>query len=536
MASTIVEYVMNLKDNLSPKIDDATTHVKHMESGLGSLKSMAESVGLALSAAFVVTKGFEFIKESIESAKDLITAQAEVKAGLESTNNAAGITFENIEKVTDQLYHSSTFARDQIMDMQSILVTFPAITREAFGPASQAITDMATRMHQDLKDTVIQVGKALQDPVRGSMALHRVGVNLSQEQLANIKKLVAAGDKLKAQQLIMKELQNEFAGSAQAAYNVDPVIAFSKEMGDIKDKVGELVMKVEEKLTPVLMTLIKDLKEVWHWIKENKETIIPIITVIGTYAAILGTVATVTKLWTGAVWLLNVALDANPIVLAIAAVAGLIVWLYRIHNSTETWTDSLKALWDMVKNVTGLIGIGFKSAFEDVVDNAKIFWLELKDVWNQGVHALTGMEDPLTKVIDDLKKHNSESQASYMQMMENYRNGIKMDWSGEFTNLEWLKRQHEISAKYLADKKMKSLIGKGGKGSKGGDGKDGSPAPKTKAEGQKNINIHIAYNAPLIKDFTISTINMKEGLGSLKEKVTAILEGATHDSLIVAAY
>jgi hypothetical protein len=64
---------------------------------------------------------------------------------------------------------------------------------------------------------------------------------------------------------------------------------------------------------------------------------------------------------------------------------------------------------------------------------------------------------------------------------------------------------------------------------------DKNPKPlKTKGESAKNVNIHIAYNQPLIKDFTISTTNIKEGLGKLKEMVTQILTDATHDSLIVA--
>ena len=75
-------------------------------------------------------------------------------------------------------------------------------------------------------------------------------------------------------------------------------------------------------------------------------------------------------------------------------------------------------------------------------------------------------------------------------------------------------------------------------GKQGKQGEQGKvlEAPKTKAEGQKTINIHVAYNAPLIKDFTISTTNIKEGLGELKAKVSAILTGATHDSLMVADY
>jgi len=69
----------------------------------------------------------------------------------------------------------------------------------------------------------------------------------------------------------------------------------------------------------------------------------------------------------------------------------------------------------------------------------------------------------------------------------------------------------------------------------GNMGATGSVAsPKTKAEGQKNINISVVYNSPVIGEFTIETTNIQEGLGSLKEKVAAIMTGAARDSLMVA--
>jgi hypothetical protein len=70
---------------------------------------------------------------------------------------------------------------------------------------------------EKLKQTSIQVGKALNDPIKGVTALRRVGVQLTDGQQKLIEKMVKSGDVIGAQKVVLKELNKEFGGSAQAA-------------------------------------------------------------------------------------------------------------------------------------------------------------------------------------------------------------------------------------------------------------------------------------------------------------------------------
>jgi len=79
-----------------------------------------------------------------------------------------------------------------------------------------------------------------------------------------------------------------------------------------------------------------------------------------------------------------------------------------------------------------------------------------------------------------------------------------------------------------------------GKETEGKKGKDGAAAiiadPKTKATGQKSVNIHIAINGGLIHgDFKIVTNKLGEGLGKVKDMVAEALTGAINDSQITAS-
>ena len=63
----------------------------------------------------------------------------------------------------------------------------------------------------------MQLGKALEIPEIGLSMLRRSGVVFTNEQIANVKKLLAEGKKYEAQQLILIEVQKKFGGAAKAA-------------------------------------------------------------------------------------------------------------------------------------------------------------------------------------------------------------------------------------------------------------------------------------------------------------------------------
>jgi hypothetical protein len=68
-----------------------------------------------------------------------------------------------------------------------------------------------------LQSTIIQVGKALNDPIKGVSALRRVGVQLSEDQEKQIKTLIEQNDLYGAQSIILDELTTQFGGRFAAA-------------------------------------------------------------------------------------------------------------------------------------------------------------------------------------------------------------------------------------------------------------------------------------------------------------------------------
>ena len=181
-----LDYVINIKDgdfggatNAKSQMQGMDDAVAHTHEGLGSLKDMAMEVGTAIAGAFAVEKVIEFGKESFEVYQKTAQAQAQIVAGIKSTAGAAGLSLDELTDSAERLAHKTLFTPEQTEQAEAVQLTFTNIKGAIFNEAIPAIEDLATRMGGDgpgdLKGSAVQVDKALQDPIKGIVALHRVG-------------------------------------------------------------------------------------------------------------------------------------------------------------------------------------------------------------------------------------------------------------------------------------------------------------------------------------------------------------------------
>lgn len=192
----------------------------------------------ALGAGFAYAVG-----QAAEAEKIMAQTEAVVK----STGMAAGLTAEQIGSMSGRLSQLSAVDDEVIQSGANLLLTFKAVKSDAFEPAMQAALDMSTAMGTDLKGSVIQVGKALEDPIRGLAALRRSGVSFTADQQAVIKALVNTGKSAEAQKLILEELNKQFGGSAAASAKT-----YTGQLALLKINTDNLAQAIGEKLLPPL--------------------------------------------------------------------------------------------------------------------------------------------------------------------------------------------------------------------------------------------------------------------------------------------
>jgi hypothetical protein len=190
-----------------------------------------------------VMKAVGFARGALEEWNQGQQAEAQVKASLISTKGVSGKQYGDLQNQADKLQDVTLFENDVTLKAQSILLTFTKVRGEIYDRAIPAIQDMATKMGTDLNSATLQVGKALNDPIQGVNALRRAGVQLDDQQKKLIETYVKSGQIQKAQEIILKELNTEFGGSAQAAAKAGTggMTQLNNKFKDLKEQSGALL-------------------------------------------------------------------------------------------------------------------------------------------------------------------------------------------------------------------------------------------------------------------------------------------------------
>lgn len=259
MATRQVNIVVKARDEAKRKI-----------AGIAAVTdTLSTSLRRAALAGLAFFSGRALLRQGQEITNIMVQEEAAAKKleqALIATGGAAGFSAEQLQQYADDLQDVTTFGDDAIVTAESILATFKQIKGDVFKETLLRSLDIATALGRtkDLTAQIIQLGKAVNDPVKGMAALNEVGIQFNETQAKQIKKYVAANDVLSAQRVILKELETQFAGQAFAAARGSGAIE------QMKNEIVELKKEIGEELLPVI---IESAKGITEWSRDNKESI-----------------------------------------------------------------------------------------------------------------------------------------------------------------------------------------------------------------------------------------------------------------------
>ncbi|MFA5989680.1 MAG: phage tail length tape measure family protein [Sphingomonas sp.] len=226
---------------------------KSMQAFGDRLTGIGANLSIGLTAPLVA-----FGTTAVTAANESAAALAQVEAALDSMGPVAGKTSEQLQKAAEDLQHLSTFDDDDILkSVTANMLTFGNITGDVFDRAQQAALNLSARLGQDLQSSTIQVGKALNDPIKGIKALSRVGVSFTDQQKAQIEAMVGVGDVAGAQAIILGELDKQYGGAAKAARDATPTAATVDAWRNFQETVGAIVADVLPPLTNILTGVLE---------------------------------------------------------------------------------------------------------------------------------------------------------------------------------------------------------------------------------------------------------------------------------------
>ncbi len=384
---------------------DVLTDVSKFQQGLTSagakLKSFGDNasrMGATLSKSVtlpIVGIGIA----AVGAFSDAEKVQAQTQAALSSTGKAAGVTAAHISALANSLSMLSGTDDETIQSSENLLLTFTNIQNQVgknndiFDQATKAVLDMSTAMGQDTKSSAVMLGKALNDPIKGLTSLTRVGVAFSDAQKAQITAMVAAGNAMGAQKIILHELNTEFGGSAAAMGRTTEgmVSIMNVQLGNALEQIGQVIVTT---VLPVFERLVGWLQSVANWFNNLSPGIQSAIVQVAAIAAAVGPALFVFgKLVTGIGAVINVmrvltaAMSANPYILIAAATIAITVLVVK---NWDTVKGALLAVWNAIADAAKFwwdhVAIFVMGPVKFIIDWLVTHWRGVKDVllevWN----------------------------------------------------------------------------------------------------------------------------------------------------------
>lgn len=204
-------------NNTASKAGDAMGN--NMKRGmLSRLKGLAGPLIGAIGVATVVNG----IKKQFEALARIEVINTQTETVIKSMGNAANISAKQVNELAASLERTTATEAESVQEGMNMLLTFGNIKNAAgegndiFNQTTKIMVDLSRAMGQDTKTSAIQLGKALNDPVKGVGALSRVGVSFTAQEKEKIKALQESGDLMGAQKVILAALQSQFGGQGEA--------------------------------------------------------------------------------------------------------------------------------------------------------------------------------------------------------------------------------------------------------------------------------------------------------------------------------
>lgn len=199
------------------------------------------------------------VESSTALAKVQREADAQAASAIESTGGAARRSLEDIKALATGIQNVTNFADEKLVRAGAQLLTFTSVAREQYDRALTISADIAARLNRDVEQVTLQIGKALNDPVRNLSALSESGIQFSDTQRREIVGNVKSGNIDKAQIVILEELERQFAGAAAAAREAEGgTLALANAWGDLKERLGDRIVDKTTESTNRLARAVSD--------------------------------------------------------------------------------------------------------------------------------------------------------------------------------------------------------------------------------------------------------------------------------------
>jgi hypothetical protein len=316
-----------------------------------AIKKAAIPAALAVGALAAAGKSALAAGEEVNSAN----------ARIEQINKSMGLFGKDTDEVTKRIVKLAEAQGTElgisnltIKATQAKLLTFKNLAKSAktvggaFDRANKAALDMAAAGFGSAEGNAVQLGKALENPIKGIAALAKSGVTFTEQEKEKIKTLVESNKMLEAQDMVLQAIEAQVGGTAKAT--ADDTDRMKEGFAQFQQSLGLGLLPILEAVTPVLLGMA-------NWAKENPGT-------FKILAAAIGAIAI-------SILAINAAMALNPIALIAIGIVALITGVVLAYKRFETF-----------RNIVDTVFSGIRTGFGLVVDYLKFVAGIYKEIFN----------------------------------------------------------------------------------------------------------------------------------------------------------
>ncbi len=265
-----------LDRQITPELDAAGK-----KGGSRFAAGLKAAVGPAL-ALVGTAAATSFLKDSIGEAREAQKVGALTTNVIKQTGGAANISAKQVGDLATAISLKTGMDDEAIQSGANLLLTFKNVANQAgknnkiFDRATRAAADLSAAGFGDLAGTSKQLGKALNDPIKGMSALGRSGVTFTEAQKTQIAAMVKNGDLLGAQKVLLREVESQVGGAAAATATSGEKAAVA--FGNLKESIGAALLPVVDKVATYLVsTFIPALYKIPPFFASLRQYIGPVV-------------------------------------------------------------------------------------------------------------------------------------------------------------------------------------------------------------------------------------------------------------------
>jgi phage-related protein len=212
---------------------------------------------------------------------------------------------------------------------------------------------MAAAGFGSAESNAVQLGKALEDPIKGITALTRSGITFTDAEKEKIKVMVESGDTLSAQNMILEAIEKQVGGTAEATATGSQKMALA--LGNVSEAIGGALL-------PFFTQFSEKVIEFTPFLEQNAEMFLKVGAAIAVVAVAVKTLqigiaalSLVMQIATGITAAFNFVLALNPIGLIVLAVAALAAAFVLAYKKIEPFRDLIDSIYQAIKKVGSAI-------------------------------------------------------------------------------------------------------------------------------------------------------------------------------------